>query len=171
MTHTLKIAFFKDNVPVEQRDALRNYYNNRQNYEKDSGLDIKFYRNQTLSINRVTKVGCGICCQMYRDGTNERMAYYLLPRSSIANTPLMLANSVGIIDADYTGEIIAALRCYDDFGHPSTIHNHSYEIGCETSLLQIVAPDLKPLRVEFVDELDDVSNGRGEGGFGSTNLV
>lgn len=35
----------------------------------------------------------------------------LFPRSSIAETNLRLANSVGVIDTDYTGEILVTFDC------------------------------------------------------------
>ena len=36
-------------------------------------------------------------------------SYMLVPRSSISKTPLRMANSIGIIDAGYRGEIMAAV--------------------------------------------------------------
>lgn len=67
------------------------------------------------------------------------------------------ANKVGVIDADYRGEIMVAL------------HNHSQEpvtIEANERIAQIViAPYLKAVFSES-DTLDDTS--RGAGGFGST---
>ena len=42
--------------------------------------------------------------------TNELCSYYLVPRSSISNTPFIMANSIGIIDAGYRGFIKAKIR-------------------------------------------------------------
>ena len=39
---------------------------------------------------------------------DKNIGYYLYPRSSISKTPLILANSVGIIDSGYRGNIKAA---------------------------------------------------------------
>lgn len=67
------------------------------------------------------------------------------------------ANKVGIVDADYRGEVMVAL------------HNHSKEertIEPQERIAQfVVAPYMKVNYVE-VEELDDTE--RGEGGFGST---
>ena len=67
------------------------------------------------------------------------------------------ANKVGIVDADYRGEVMVAL------------HNHSKEertIEPQERIAQfVVAPYMKVDYVE-VEELDDTE--RGEGGFGST---
>ena len=67
------------------------------------------------------------------------------------------ANKVGVIDADYRGEIMVAL------------HNHSGEAQTveagERIAQLVVAPFLKA-EFEEADELTDTD--RGEGGFGST---
>ena len=68
----------------------------------------------------------------------------------------MLANSVGIIDAGYRGEIKAAFRNF--FG----VH----VVEAETRLVQLCAPGLQPIKVTLVTELNATE--RGSGGFGST---
>jgi dUTP pyrophosphatase len=84
--------------------------------------------------------------------------YYSYPRSSISKTPLMLANSVGIIDSGYRGPIIGAFRNV----------SHTYVVDRYTGLLQICAPDLRPIIVELVGENFFDNTCRGDGGFGST---
>jgi dUTP pyrophosphatase len=74
------------------------------------------------------------------------------------NTPLMLANSVGIIDSGYRGPIIGAFRNV----------SHTYVVDQYTRLLQICAPDLRPIIVELVGENFFDNTCRGDGGFGST---
>jgi len=45
----------------------------------------------------------------------DNKAYYLFPRSSISKTPLRLANSIGLIDGGYRGEIVAMVdNIYDE---------------------------------------------------------
>ncbi|MEE0058604.1 MAG: dUTP diphosphatase [[Bacteroides] pectinophilus] len=67
------------------------------------------------------------------------------------------ANKVGVIDADYRGEIMVAL------------HNHSSEAvtieSCERIAQLVITPFLTA-QFEETDELGDTE--RGEGGFGST---
>jgi dUTP pyrophosphatase len=71
----------------------------------------------------------------------------------------MLANSVGIIDAGYRGEICAMVRnCSNDL----------YTIKQGDRLFQLCSPDLKPLDIIIVNELSESE--RGIGGFGSTGL-
>ena len=68
-----------------------------------------------------------------------------------------LANSVGIIDSGYRGNILAAV---------DNIWDQPYDLKKGTRLFQICAPDLTPINVELVDSLDETV--RGAGGFGST---
>ena len=85
----------------------------------------------------------------------------IFARSGLASKRgLAPANKVGVIDADYRGEIMVAL------------HNHSdieatVEAGERVAQLAIV-PFLKA-EFEEADELSDTA--RGEGGFGSTGRV
>ncbi|KJP90165.1 hypothetical protein AK88_00013 [Plasmodium fragile] len=85
-------------------------------------------------------------------------SYLLFPRSSISKTPLRLANSIGLIDAGYRGELIAAL---------DNTSEHEYVIKKNDKLVQLVSFTGEPISFELVDELDETS--RGEGGFGSTS--
>ena len=87
------------------------------------------------------------------------VGYYSYPRSSISKTPLLLANSVGIIDSGYRGQIIGAFR---------NLSIEPYKVEQYTRLLQICAPDLRPFTVELVDNTFFEETLRGEGGFGST---
>ena len=86
------------------------------------------------------------------------MSYYLYSRSSIVKTPLRLANSVGIIDAGYRGNIMA---------YVDNIKTEDYIVERGTRLFQICSGDLSPLTFEMVNQLSETT--RGIGGFGSTD--
>lgn len=83
---------------------------------------------------------------------------FVFARSGLASKKgLAPANKVGVIDADYRGEIMVAL------------HNHSQKeqtVGAGERIAQLVI--IPCLAAEFspVDDLHDTA--RGEGGFGST---
>jgi len=82
----------------------------------------------------------------------------VFPRSSIYKKGLRLANSVGVIDSGYRGEIKAIFE-YDDFDTCTP-----YEVGERIAQL-IILPYPK---VTF-EEVDSLSNSiRSYGGFGST---
>jgi dUTPase len=94
-------------------------------------------------------------------GTEEDSHYWLIPRSSIFKTGLMMANSLGVIDKTYRGELKA----------PTVVHHATDEIWNLAKegdrLFQIVAPDMGWIHeVRIVDSLP--SSVRGDGGFGST---
>jgi dUTP pyrophosphatase len=80
-----------------------------------------------------------------------------MPRSSIYKSGLLMANSTGVIDKSYRGELKAPV--WSMTGHSSV------QVG--DRLFQIVAPDMGWIRhVRLVDSLPDTE--RGAGGFGST---
>ena len=117
----------------------------------------------TFQSNRLGKVDFGVRCSgtMVCDNQKEYPSgYYMYPRSSTGSkTPLRMANSIGIIDAGYRGNLMG---CFDvmQYNIPRT-----FEKG--TSLVQICAPSLVPIVVLIEDELDENTE-RGTGGFGST---
>ena len=68
-----------------------------------------------------------------------------------------MANSIGLIDAGYRGEIMAVC---------DNIKNYSYQIKKGERLFQLVSNDLSEIEFKIVDSLSNSS--RGKGGFGST---
>jgi dUTP pyrophosphatase len=85
-------------------------------------------------------------------------------------TPLRLANSVGIIDSGYRGEVTAVVDKHDASNDWKTVLKRD----CKKfdRLFQICSPSLGPFRVELVEREGDLSvkTDRGDGGFGSTTL-
>ena len=79
-------------------------------------------------------------------------------RSGLATKQgLAPANKVGVIDADYRGELMVSL------------HNHSGEtrtVECGDRIAQLVIAPYLTADFQAAEELDDT--GRGAGGFGST---
>jgi dUTP pyrophosphatase len=88
------------------------------------------------------------------------VGYYveMLPRSSISKSGYMLANSIGIIDCSYKGELLVALTKIDDLA------NIEYPYRC---CQLIMRKQIFPEMVE-ISEVDTNTN-RAEGGFGSSN--
>lgn len=70
---------------------------------------------------------------------------------------ISLANGVGVIDSDYTGEIMCVLQ--NNGGEPYTIYPGD-------RIAQLVLVPIAVADVLFVDELGTTA--RGDGGFGST---
>lgn len=126
----------------------------------DSGVDIVTTEDYYVEPNKKCTINHNIRCQMVDEEGNFQ-PYYLYPRSSISKTPLVLLNSVGIIDMDYRGDLMAKVR-----NIPESNDDGIYHIKKGTRLFQICARDLSPLNVRIVDELTETN--RGTGGFGST---
>ncbi|MDE6107889.1 MAG: dUTP diphosphatase [Oscillospiraceae bacterium] len=70
------------------------------------------------------------------------------------------ANCVGVIDSDYRGPIVVALRNYG---------KEPYTIEPGERVAQMVITPVVQAAISVVDELDDTD--RGAGGFGSTGRV
>ncbi len=88
----------------------------------------------------------------------EGYAGFVHARSGLASKRgLAPANKVGVIDADYRGEVMVAL------------HNHGTEaqtVEAGERIAQMIIAPFVAVNYIFSDELDDTV--RGEGGFGST---
>tara|TARA_B100000029_G_C16794810_1_gene674413 strand:- start:61 stop:498 length:438 start_codon:yes stop_codon:yes gene_type:complete len=132
--------------------SLEFYKSHGHFHNGDAGLDLYVLEDITFSPGETKAIKLGIACE-----PEEGIAYYLFPRSSISKTPLRMANSIGLIDAGYRGELMAVCDNIKEF---------SYEIKKGQRLFQLVAFDNSPIYYKIVDELTDTT--RGEGGFGST---
>ena len=141
-------------LKIKPRNNLvsRMYEEHGQFHDGDAGLDLFVVEKQTVEAGKTALINLGISCE-----TAEKRPYFLMPRSSISKTPIRLCNSIGLIDAGYRGEIMAAV---------DNIKHEDYTINSGQRLFQIVAMDGSPLSFELVDELS--ATGRGSGGFGST---
>ena len=132
----------------------------------DSGFDLFFPGEDGFvcgGLPVVNKIDFKVKCSasiLYKDGSEYVTGYMLFPRSSLSKTPLRLANSVGVIDSGYRGNIIGMFDCRCD----------QYKINYMDRLLQICAPTMCPIYVELVEKDSDlgVNSSRGDGGFGST---
>ncbi len=151
----------------------------------DSGFDLLTPNDISshefgYTDNRISPVTfrapLGVKCAMSTTTTpitpTERTAtgYYLYPRSSIIKTPFRMANSVGIIDAGYRGEIMAVVDNIDAANNDmkTCIERHMPRLS---RVFQICAPSLEPFFVRIVEHESELGmTERGSGGFGSTGV-
>jgi len=114
--------------------------------------------------------------------------FEVYPRSSISPLPFMLANSAGIIDESYRGELIVAIRVlHSNMGtsserdtYPSGMVNAldarpasitevaNLILGKKPKIAQMILRKRLDTGFEEVEELDETE--RGSGGFGSSDL-
>lgn len=81
----------------------------------------------------------------------------LVPRSSMSKTPLRCANSVGVIDADYRGELSIAYE---------NVSCNDYTIFGGDRIAQLIIVPIAVVDVEEAQTLSETE--RGVGGYGST---
>lgn len=123
--------------------------------EQSAGLDLCAFLQTPLTLHQgdraLVPTGLAMALPKYTVG-------YIYARSSLgAKHGITLPNGVGVIDADYRGELKVALINLS--ATPYTIHN-----GDRVAQL-VIAPVFLPTPVE-VTSLEDTQ--RGSGGFGSS---
>ena len=148
---------------IPNNEEVAKLYSKHSHYNKgDSGIDLFCSEDITFLPSETKKIKFDISCEMICiDGDKTyNVSYLLLPRSSMGkNTPLRLANSIGLIDAFFRGNISAVC---------DNIKNINYEAKKGTRLFQLVAPNLNPIEhIEVVKDflLPELNR---NGGYGST---
>jgi dUTP pyrophosphatase len=86
---------------------------------------------------------------------------HILPRSGLGKRKIMIANSPGLLDSDYQGELF--ILVYNTSEDLFTVHD-----GDRIAQLELVK--LERMAFVTVDSFDTVTV-RGEGGFGSTGGI
>lgn len=84
----------------------------------------------------------------------------LFPRSSVSNKPLMMANSVGVVDSCYRGEVTAKFNITDT---RQSAFSHYQEGDRIAQMIIIPYPEIEFEEADSFSESD-----RGTGGYGST---
>ncbi len=119
----------------------------------DAGFDVKARTEFVIPPKETAMIPTGVCVEI-----PVGMVGLLFPRSSISKTPLRMCNSVGVIDAGFTGEIKVPLQ--------NTHHNLMVSVNQYDKIAQLVIVPLADVSIEIVEELENSE--RGDGGFGST---
>ena len=163
------------------------YKNHSTFHDGDCGIDLFIPEDITIKMGETKFIDLNIKCEMiekmWTTGYSKNIGYQLYPRSSISKTPLILANSVGIIDAGYRGSIIAAVKYVptiqdfysivdgaapDQAGRIPDDNIPSYTIKKHQRLFQICKFTGESFKSELVESLSDSE--RQENSFGSTGL-
>ena len=140
-------------MTIPFNDIVKEMYDGHGHFhEGDAGIDLFIIQKQIIEPGETARIHLGIACENL-----DQKPYFLMPRSSISKTPLRQCNSIGLIDAGYRGEIMAAV---------DNIKQESYCLQPGQRLFQLVAIDGSAISFELTDVLTETD--RGEGGFGST---
>jgi len=127
----------------------------------DIGLDLVAIKTHKIINSNTIMYDTGIA-------VSPPQGFYLeiVPRSSISKTGWVLANSVGIIDPDYSGNLYIVL---------SRVVPLSEELELPFCNCQLILRKAEYAQVIEVDDLNDhipwdvdITKGRSNGGFGST---
>lgn len=124
-------------------------------YGSDGAGCFDFYApaDNVLCTGEIAKIPLGVAMEVPKDHV-----LLIMPRSSIGfKTPLRMANSVGVIDSDYRGEI-SALYENQDVG--------DFHIAAGDRIAQGCIIPVPTVEFEEVNTLSETK--RGIGGFGST---
>ncbi len=119
-------------------------------------IGIDLYADEIIEEQNLVTIKSGVA-------QSHTGSYWLMlvPRSSTFKRGLMLANSVGIIDPSYRGDIMAVFWIID----PERYKENPPKVG--DRLVQLVA--FKQVKDFFISEDRDFENtGRGSDGFGSS---
>jgi dUTP pyrophosphatase len=153
---------------VHEKVDLELYKNHSTYHDGDAGLDLFILDDLTIASGETVLVDLGVKCQsvssskclwnLIRGKKYDYHSYFLLPRSSISKTPLIMKNSIGLIDKGYTGSIKAPLM---------NVSCDPFTIKRGERYVQLVNSDLSGVKFKLVKSLRKTT--RGDGGFGSTN--
>jgi dUTP pyrophosphatase len=124
-------------------------------FSTDAGLDLKAGITATILPDQVVKVPCRIKVEI-------PMGYFglITPRSGLGTKKgIILANTVGVIDAGYRGEVICFMR--NTGSAPHTIQKGD-------AIAQLIVMQCVIGNYWEVDESELSDSPRGEGGFGHT---
>lgn len=125
-------------------------------YEGDAGLDLRSNEDVTLAPFERRLVGTGLAIAI-----PEGYAGFVQPRSGLAlREGLSMANTPGLIDAHYRGELKV---CAINLDPSRSIHIERGE-----RIAQLVIKRVPVVSLKEVDELDETD--RGAGGFGSSGV-
>jgi dUTP pyrophosphatase len=132
-------------------------------YEHDAGFDL--YAIET-SFESGTDFPSYPVCVTYKTGISVEIpvgyAGFIMPRSSIFKTRMTLANSVGVIDSGYRGEIMVKMYIPNEHSLNRGIRYFNGERVAQLIIMPV--PDIELVEV---DELE--ASERGERGFGSSD--
>lgn len=146
-------------------DALRSMLYDMENNRRstDSGFDVPMLQEEVNVVLHTFNLNIKVAALQH----NRPVPCLLLPRSSLSGTPFRMANSIGLIDMGYRGNVKAKVDVLP--GKPVG----GYSVSHGDRLFQLCQGNFMPwdnvIIVENENDLPSPPDNRGEGGFGSTN--
>jgi dUTP pyrophosphatase len=122
--------------------------------KNSAGYDFYSQIDVVIQPNEMVMIWTDVKAHMYYDN-----ALLIIPRSSMGKHPIMISNTVGLIDSDY-------------YGNESTDGNIGFRVfNLGTTPYEIKAGDRigQGIFIKYGTVKDDNTNTERKGGFGSTN--
>ena len=165
--YELEIQILDTNTTgVEKVNCYKNEYN-----RSDSNAGFDLYSSTNIKVEKQIPafIPFGTTARLIKvepmpGGTSNDYLktdshFWLIPRSSIYKSGLIMGNSIGVIDKSYRGELKAPVWSMID----------TVNVEKNDRLFQIVAPDMGWIRnIIIVDSMPQTD--RGTNGFGSTGI-
>ena len=168
----LAVSDPSNQVLIDKYRSAVEEWNKKQASSRDFDAGFDLYVPGNIAYNVLEHKVCidfGIKAYMVRinpdNGEEEPVCFMMVPRSSLgAKTPLRMANSIGIIDSGYRGE----LKGYFDnmYAYMSSPPN-DFEIKPLDRFIQVVGGQMEKFSVELLSSISTDTQ-RGVQGFGSS---
>jgi len=158
-----RLAYESENAAGIDLRACTYSFGGRPFVPISEGFCVKLFPGDRCRIGSGIAIHIGSCLCSFADAVNvsvkQTYAGILLPRSSIGTKfDVQLANTIGLIDADYQGEVVMALRNTGD---------DIFEIRALDRITQLVIVPIIQADLTIVEEFSN-DTARKAGGFGST---
>lgn len=146
----------KENVTLRWKKLYKDVMIPERKTQKSAGFDLSSYENALIKPRNVEIIHTGLAVEAVGDD----VALFIYARSGLASKHgITLVNSVGVVDADYRGEIMIPLI---------NLSNETFEIEKGMRVAQLV---VQPVYFAESIEVASLSQSvRGNNGFGSSGL-
>jgi dUTP pyrophosphatase len=146
----------------ENPEVRELYENHEEQYLKqfsndDCGFDLFITEDIIINPKETKLINLKVSVKLV-DKNGKNVGLLLYPRSSIIKTPLILHNSVGVIDPKYQRAICMAVV---------NIKDEPYEVKKGQRLCQLLAFNGEPIKHQLIDKPFDNQK---RDGFGSTGI-
>ena len=161
--------------PIDQRYRAGLWELPKYQSQGAAAVDLRAALDKPVSLaaGEVMVISAGIAIHI----NNPGYMGMIVPRSGMGTKGLLLANTVGIIDSDYTGELKMAVyhRPSKDATRLGLIgplfgQDESFIISPGDRIAQLIFVPVTQVSMQVVDQFTAESQ-RGEGGFGSTGTA
>lgn len=154
-------------IQLKILDHAKDFYSDnemlpRYTHPGDAGLDLRSVEDVVIEAGKTLSVSTGISIWLGSGNTLSmtKIAGFIYPRSGLGLSGLVLANTVGVIDENYQGEIKVALMNRSD---------RDRKIISGDRIAQLVVAPVFDVHWNVVEEFNE-NTVRAEKGFGSSGL-